>query len=457
VIALLAAPAVVSAWDVEVDSDTAFQAYEVRSPGTSAFMARRRLVQTLGVAFARRWDPADDRSPRLLGSVRLRLDEDFGDTCLVARDLCVRATNVDDGGAYQPLAEETRVDAPLAWIEVAELPLGAMVRAGRQLHADAIGFVRFDGGRARMEPWTWLAAEVLGGRVVRRTSIAGTAAFEPEGSLRLEIDPEEIDPARLPYLEEPAEAWIAGGAIEIGPRRWVRGRVAFREMQDADGVIARRGSVGLITLPTGGPRAGADAVVDLIDLTVVDALAWAELDVGPVTLRAGAERHVPRFDLGTIWGYFDLVPVDEARVGANVELGERVQVGADLRGRRAVIDEVEETDLIVDARARARVGALRLGASGFLGGGDLGPAAGLGIDASRRVHRLVELELRASVWHVDDPLREPIHGTSVAEALGARWTITDQTTVHAEIEHATSRVVGHRFRLLLQLSIEAWR
>jgi hypothetical protein len=69
----------------------------------------------------------------------------------------------------------------------------------------------------------------------------------------------------------------------------------------------------------------------------------------------------------------------------------------------------------------------------------------------------MDLSLRASVWHFDDPLRQGMHGTTTLEAIAARFRLSELTAIRLEVEHARSRVTGHRLRGLLTLALEVWR
>jgi hypothetical protein len=317
--------------------------------------------------------------------------------------------------------------------------------------------VRIDGASARAEPTAWLAGQAYGGLLVRGTSIAGTDAFAPQGIARLDLD--GVDRARVPFLEEPATTWLAGGLLEVGHVRIARAQAAFREVRDEDGLVTRRASLSVASQPIDAMRLSAAGVLDVHSRRVVD--AWAEVRVTPherVTVRASAERHVPVFDWGSIWAYFPLVPIDEARLGGDVRITDEVSAGAAARARHAEIEPgTDETDW----GGEAHVGFEALGTdvrlSGFAWDGDLGPLAAVMLDASRPIAWWVAAELRASLWHFQDPVRGALDGTSVSEALGVRLRLSDPTSLRFELSHAHSPVVGHRFRALVLLSIEVWR
>lgn len=457
------------AWDGELDASTIFQAYEVRSPGTTAVITRRRLLETLGVewtdALADRPD-GDGRRPRLTVSIRLRIGQELGDTCLVARELCIRATDPTQPGTYQPLAQDTNIDLPTAMAEVSELPLGLSIRAGRQLIWDAIGFARVDGGRVRAEPFPWLGLEALGGQLVTDSSLGGASAFELAGLPRLALPSDAA--MRAYFIAPPIAAFTAGGAVELGRTQWVRGRVSFRQTWTPEATIAQRLATSLVSSPIPELRLSLDSVWELSDATLVDGVASVTASPLPqVAMTLRAARHVPRFDPGTIWAYFAVAPITEGELSATFRPTDRADVTAAVRVRHADLGvggqghdatlRGDDVDWGGEGRAAIRLGILRLAGSGFVWSGSLGPTAGVLFDGDLRVSPEVTLEAAASVWYFDDPLRTELYGITVSEMVGARWRLGSTTTLMAELDHATSRVVGNRFRAMLAVAIEVWR
>ena len=383
--------------------------------------------------------------------------EDFGHTCLVAEDVCVHATESTDFAAYQPLARDTLIDAPVAYVAFHDVVRALDVKLGRQTQWDALGFVRFDGGFARMTPSAWIAAEAEGGALVTSTSVAGTDAFVPQGSPRLDLG--NVDPARASFVGSPQTIWFGGAALEVGPRT-LRLRASFREMHDDDGLVERRGALALSVTPTRAVRASATGVWDFWSQDSIDATALVTADVDAVTLEARAERHVPRFDPGTIWAYFTAAPISEARLGGTLHVGEdgedgEVGVGAHVR-HAELTSAPDDEDFGGDAHASWRMLGLRWYASSFAWQGDLGPLAG-GSLATRTFFGRLDINLTAGGWYYDDPLRQGMRGLTWAESAGAQYRLTDQTTLSADFEHATSDAAGQRFRVLLALAFEVWR
>lgn len=452
---VLALPAGARAFDVHLDTDTSFQVYEVRSPGARTLVARRRLLSRLGIRVNQDLTEPDDEGGaiRLGADAQLRLEQDFGETCLVDRDLCVNANDSTDPGAWQPLAADTRLDVPSVWIEVNGLPLGTTARFGRQLQLDTIGFARFDGGSLRVEPLRWVRLESYAGLLVRGTSLAATPRSEPPGAIRLDAAD------RVPWALPGVDTWVAGANVSGGPGRWLNVGLGFRHMWEPDGEVLSRVSGAISSQPAAWLRLDANAVWDLLTSEPIEAAARVALGQDDVMVRAAVSRHVPRFDPGTIWAWFSAAPIAQAELGVSWQVVEDLALGGALRGRHAELGQGLGDDLDggFDAWLSARWEGVRLDIAGFAWTGALGPLAGVSLDVSRSFFGWLELGLDVSVWHFDDPNRRDLYGTVVSEAAQGRIRLSRETLVLVELQHATSRVVGHRFRGLLALRVETWR
>ncbi len=443
-----------SALDVQLDTDTSFQLYEVRSPGARAFLARRRLLSRLSLRVAHQLEEPDDagRALRLVGEAQLRLEQDFGETCLLDRELCVNALDPEQPSAWQPLAADTRLDVPAVWIELSGLPLGTSARLGRQLVLDPIGFARFDGLRASAAPLRWLEIEALAGLLVRGTSLAATPRSDPQGSIRLEAERD------VPWAAPPADTWVVGGALEGRAGRFLRVRLSARHMWEEDGEVLSRAALGASSQPLDWLTLSGSGVWDLLSSEVIQAAAEIAAGTREVTVRAGVDHHVPRFDPGTIWAWFTVAPIQQTHLGVRWAASEDVELGGAVRGRRAELGpDGTDIDAGGDAFVRARWEGFRVGASGFVWSGSLGPLAGVSLDVTRPLFGWLALSLDVSIWHFDDPHRNDVYGTVVMEALGGEIRITRETVLFVELSHAASRTVGHRFRGMLALRVDTWR
>lgn len=453
---LVLAPDRAAALDFELDTDTSFQVYEVRALGARAFMARRRLLSRLALRVAHDLEEPDDegRVLRITADVQLRLEQEFGETCLLDRDLCVSAIDADDPSAWQPLAADTRLDVPAVWAQIEGLPLGTSARLGRQLVLDEIGFARVDGLRVEVAPLRWIRAEAIAGLLVRGTSLAATPRSELPGEIRLDTGDRVV-----PWADPPVDTWVAGASLSANAGRWLSVRLALRHMWEPDGTVLSRVSAAAASTPTSWLRLDASGVLDLLTEEVIRAAARVVVGEEELQVRAGVERHVPRFDPGSIWAWFAVAPIDQAELGASWRASPDVSLGGSLRGRRAELGGTQGDDLDagVDGWLRARIEGFRLGGSGFVWSGALGPLAGVSVDIARPLFGWLELALDVSVWHFDDPNRAALYGTVLSEVLSARFRLTRETLLFAEVQHATSRVVGHRFRAVLALRVDTWR
>jgi hypothetical protein len=464
VVPSLPSPAPVRALDVEIDSDASFQVYEVRAPGTSTVLARRRFTSNLGLRLVEPvGEPygADGRRVRLSLGMRLRLHHDFGSDCLVGRELCVRASAERTLGSWQPLSSGEIVDLPMAWLAVDQLPLGASARLGRQLESDPIGFVRFDGISLRISPASFVAIDGLFGLMVRGTSVLGTPQFEPQGTMR--VDRAAVDPLLQPWTDLPAETWVAGARIHGGPGEALQLGASFRQAWDPSGVVVRRLGLSAASQPLEIVRLQAQGVVDLLDVAIIDALASIELREDAWSARLSYERQVPRFDPGSIWGWFRLAPIDQARLGGSWRVSDDVELAGAVRARRAELGPAgdgqarEDWDAGIEGSLAAKIERIDTRITGFAWSGALGPVAGVSIDASRRLVREVGIGLHVSAWHFDDPLRSDLYGAVISESIDGVFDVTSEASIVLELTHATSRVVGHRFRGIVWLRVETWR
>ena len=296
---------------------------------------------------------------------------------------------------------------------------------------------------------------MIGGLLVRGTSLAGTPRSELAGAVRLPEDQAD----RTPWADPGVDTWVVGASVTGGPGRWLQLRIAVRHMWEPDGDLLSRVSAGATSTPVSWLRMEASGVLDLLTDEVIRAAGHVTVGEEVFRVRAGVSRHVPRFDPGTIWAWFTLAPIDQAELGATWRASPDLSIGGALRGRRAELGEPfgDDLDAGADAWFRARWEGFRFGASGFFWSGALGPLAGTQIDLSRRLLGWLEMGLGVSVWHFDDPNRGELYGAVLSEVLWARFRISRETLVLAELQHATSRVVGHRFRGILALRVDTWR
>lgn len=442
-----------------IDSDATFVGYQVSSPSSPVRIERRRFVETLGLEYVRAFGELEAPRYRLRTHFSLRLDQEFGRDCTDER--CLSFNDPDARRDHQVLADVTRLEVPALFVAV-EGPRGLAVTAGRQLIVDDIGFLRLDGGRVGLRPSRLVAVEAFAGRQAVHTLGAGYG-FEVPGSIRVGL-PEGLVPERVPFAIPPTTIAAYGGRVELGDARFARGRLAFRELRDEGGLVARRLAAGLLSRPHPMVALRTSGVVDPTDGAILDAMGEVALTPwpdppersAPAVIRARVRHHEPRFDLGSIWAYFDVVPVTQLELQVDGSVGP-VRLGGALRGRRSVVGQTTERDVGVEGSITLERRSWRSSLTGWLWAGDLAPASAVLLDVRRRLGVRGDVYARGSVWHFDDPWRAPVYATSVASAVGLDLRLTDQARVRGEVEVAYNRVVGARVRGLVSLRVRAWR
>jgi hypothetical protein len=450
-------PLMTRADDVRVDAETTLQAYDVTSPATPVIWARRRLTQTLGLGYVKGiGEPRSDTPPASLQvHLRLRLNQEFGTSCLPDGQLCFAVVDPERRGSYTPIVDDGYIDLPYAYVETRDGPYGFSTRVGRQLHSDVIGFARVDGLSARVEPSSWVAFETVFGSLVRRTSVAGSDAFVPSTLPRLTLA--ASDSAGASYIEPPVTTWVGGASAEIGEERIVRARASFRTLHEEGGFLERRLGLGLASAPSQAWRFDTHGVVDTLRFGLIDAQLGASFTRDQWHTRWQVERHEPRFEPASIWAYFNVAPLWLSSLRAARQFTPNVDASLGLSGRRTELPGGAEHELGVDASASLHDERDTVTLTGFGWAGGTGPLWGTSLSASRHVTLPIRIEAEISLMRIDDPLRAALSGLSLYELLGAHFAVSEESDLEIALSHAHSRAAGERLSLLAFLHLGAWR
>jgi len=190
------------------------------------------------------------------------------------------------------------------------------VRGGRQLFANRLGVVGFDGGKVTVRPgWKGLEAELYGGLgLARATAIPVTSPV---------LNPlDDFQPASRQIL--------AGGAVAYSASE-VDVRADYQREVDRDtrNFVSERAAVSLNVrpLPRWSLESGAD--YDLANTWFNNADATVRYTTPRITVAGQIRQYRPYFDLWTIWGAFSPVPYH----AANASVWVRPLRGLELRGR----------------------------------------------------------------------------------------------------------------------------
>ncbi len=464
---LLFLPVAAHAYDAEVAATTSAQAYELRGPGGGPTLVRRRITQTLRLG-AYSLIPRAERGPRLDAQLLLRLDTDFG--------MDPGETDPDNAREFVPGLEEREIDLAFGYIDGRGF-LGGWVdfRAGRQMVFDALGLYAFDGALVRVVTPYWVLVEAYGGFETQSASPLGPSRWGRDGNQQADTSA-WADPAVYPSVRPEHLAPVYGVALASNGYFPLHSRWSYRETKADGGLGERRAGWAGDFTPTDAHTIRGQVVYDLgLDL-LSEAQAGYEWNfVRPVTASIDVVHYVPTFTMDSIWNYFSVQPMDDARLGVRVRPSDSVELsttgwvrlfgdqGAGTGQGSFPGPPTGITDTGGDVQARLRSAAneatLRLSAAGGFGGDRAGAEAYL---SRSFVNDRYRAEVFPSVWWFEDDLRavaaDPARSSAVSFAyvLGGLYRYTREANLHLQYEHAVNRIVGNRFRLLAILDLRFW-
>lgn len=443
---VLLSPAAAHAYDFTIDAQTALQVYDIAGPGGVPTVSRRRFLQTLRLGAYDFIAPARG-APRLSVVLALRLDSDFA----------IGADEVDTdevGTRYVPGLVPHDVDLTYGWIDGQGF-LGGWLdfRVGRQFVIDPLGWSAFDGALVRVQSPFWVRLEGYGGLEVRGGMPLSPSTFELDGTQRLPRG--GLDPADYPAIDEPAFAPLWGVALETNGIMWVHGRASFREVQSEGRIQERRFGYSATVTPFEPVTARAALVWDLHLGFVSEVNGGVEVQVArPLVVGAEYVHFTPTFDGDSIWNFFPVEPMNDARLRAVVQLADGLEASALGFVRLLSAQDADaQTDTVTDAggsasvRGSNRVGEVQARLHGSEGFGGLR----LGADgwAMRRLwNDRLAATLRVSLWRWGKGSDEDTEGTAFAYVVGGEYRFSRPAKVMVELEHDIDGQVGHRFRLL---------
>lgn len=336
--------------DVEIDSTSAFQAYEVASPWGTYDLERRRYLQMLGFSVRHLQGDfvpgKDDYNARVM----VRADMDFG----------LEAGETDftrsAGQRYVPGLGLAKIDVMMAYLEGRNLADGWLsFRVGRQYTIDTLGFWNFDGGLLRLHTPAFFDVEVFGGLEQRGGLPLSTSRFESQGVWRgshADFTEDGIDgPKRtdFPSFQESGIAPAFGAAIESAGPNWIHGRFSYRRVYNTGSTITRQFpdqgggyrtadglrlsnerlgySLSINKSDLGGLKGGFS--YDLYNQLFPTAFGALEAYLGPyVTIGLDADHYHPTFDADSIFNWFTHNPTTTALARVELRPVKRIEITA---------------------------------------------------------------------------------------------------------------------------------
>ncbi len=482
-------PGRADALEPEVTSDTAAQFYDVRSPTGQTVIMRRRVTTTLGVSVYDLYDTPDDpNGPSLSFRARMRYDADYGGSGA--------ETDKDNFGRVVPGFERGPIDLMYGYVEGRRFLEGWLgFKLGRQYVVDALGWWSFDGGQVKITTPYYFAAELYGGLEQRGGMPLSTPRYERDGVWR--GDRSGYDPSLYPSFQPNDVAPAIGAALESAGFQWLHGRLTYRRVyntgssnvsQFANGLRApatydgtrisqeRLGYGFDGTLPEIGGLKGGMAY-DLYNARFANIFASVDAFVSRrVTLSLDYDYYQPTFDGDSIWNFFMSMPMNDLGGRVSWDATDHLDFSAGARARafslqteNEKLDNPSSPNGLSDGNyfpksglemmgggnlaGRWHFGEGMVGARGAADFASNGHRLGMDLYGERTLETRFILSARTGVWSWDDNLRQDRDATSFQYVLGGGYKLWQRSKVFADFQHDMNRIVGHRFRAMLWLSI----
>jgi hypothetical protein len=473
------------ALEPEITGEATGQFYDVRSPTGETVLERRRVTATLGVSGydILKPDPKDRDSPELTFRARLRYDADYG----ANGDTATPGSSI-----FVPGFSENVVDLMYAYLEGRRFLHGTTgFKLGRQYQTDVLGWWSFDGADLRVTTPFYVQMEGYGGLEQRGGLPLSTSRYESDGIWRGSRS--GFDPTLYPQFQPAGIAPAFGVALEsVGPT-WIHGRVVYRRVYNTGGIGTSDFASGLYaptTLDTTrissdrlgyaldidmGKFAGLKGglVYDFYDNEMTSIFASLDTYEGPLSLSLDYDYYAPVFDGDSIWNFFAGDPMNDVGLRGSVTATDHLSVSA---GGHVRIYNVETSPDNTDPTpAGPPVGLYPSNGHPFDGGGSLGArykwgqgslnlrgAADFGDDGQRvggdlSGEDLVEARYvfrgRLGVWQWDDKLQPTRDAVNFTYVLGVGYRFAPRCQAVFEWEHDINRLVGQRFRTMINVSV----
>jgi hypothetical protein len=472
----------------EVTSDSAAQAYDMRSPTGQTSIERTRFTTTLGVSLYDMLpqDPARRDAPQLSFRARVRYDADYG--------VSGGETSPSSFSTFVPgLADNTgNVDVMYAYLEGRRFLHGVLgFKLGRQYVTDSLGWWSFDGAEVKATLPFFVAVEGYSGLEVRGGMPLSTARFEAGGVWRGNRN--TFDPSLYPQFQPADVAPAYGAAIESAGVTWLHSRLTYRRVYNTGSVGVSEFASGLSTPATyDGTRISSDKIGYAAE---VDVGKWGALKGGfaydlydakfgqiygsldafatkKVTVSVDYDYYSPTYDADSIWNFFAGDPMNDVSLRASVDATSKLSFSGSGNVRIYTVQTSQDNpyqspgapagaypsnghpfDEGGNLSARYKWGEGNIGFRGAADVGDAGDRVGADLSAQRILETRYVLRGRLGLWQWDDKLRPDRDATNFGYMLGAGYRFAPRCQTVFEFQHDMNRLVGQRFRALLTLSV----
>lgn len=433
--------------EFRIESQTLGDAYQLVTSGNE-LLNRWQVHQLLGLSL---WETADEKGMQHWSFTSLfRFDIDFGVTDAELRDV--------------PSLNRSLPSIQYAWVDGRELLGGTLdLRIGRQLMADAMDYLMFDGIKASFKlPWH-LGIEAHSGFEVKQS-------FWPLAANQLELDGVRV----IDDIETDDRATaLVGVTLTTRDLPYANYRLGYRRRFSGGAVDSEHVGMSFHQRIVEGLDLSGVASWDLFNgrfERIQGTTRWRPIDHTELELQY--VRLVPSFDADSIFNIFTAFPLNDGNFRWRFfpTPNDRIYVGAMLRffGNESYAEGVltAPVDTVVEAWGtmagwvhtfgkNARDGRISVDLAWQDGYGGRRILADLG-GVWSLVPREWELEGRLTAVDFADDLQPERAALSMGYQLGARYLIEQRAAFTVMFEHNMNAIQDHQMRLYAMVDLNLW-
>ncbi|PJB36379.1 MAG: hypothetical protein CO108_23390 [Deltaproteobacteria bacterium CG_4_9_14_3_um_filter_63_12] len=298
-------PGPVEGGEYDLNVQTIGQAFAVlRSDGETT--PHRRMTQILRLAGL---DLTGDGSSFLSFQTALRFDTDFG-------------ALESDSPVVQTAHRQNQVDLLYAFLTARLFHRRLVLKVGRQIESDSLGWVDFDGARISYRIWEGLKVQLHAGLEVKEDQgLLDTSAYDLDGTASTQVK------GQNDYAEP---SGVLGGGLSYGGHGASAEVVLREQLRDVyDGVESMRLGAAYRQQLTHWVTTEVTSVYDFYgsQFAGLEGEVTAHLDAD-LSASVGAQRRRPVFDADSIFNVFDLRARDSLTLRTSWQLSPDLQLQA---------------------------------------------------------------------------------------------------------------------------------
>jgi hypothetical protein len=447
--ALLALTTSAHAIEFKIEAQTVGDAYQLVT-SDNAILNRNRLHQYLGLSA---FDTNEDGQTHWSFTSLLRFDADFGLT--QAEQDRITGAGVDTA----------QLSLQYAWLDGRELLGGLLdLRLGRQMLADGLDYLMFDGATVTINTPAHFAVELMAGSEVKNEmSGLNASQLQLDGTRFMESTETSIDKPTIAFGAALETRDLGTGRYRLGYRRyWSDGAVDAEKVggsfqQKIGSAVNLTGILSYDLFNAQFDRIQAGGRVRVADHT--------EIDLEYV-------RTVPSFEGDSIFNFFSTYPMNDLNLRWRLYPGDNDRIYAGGKVGLAGNEGYKGDVLYGDVDTMVVGWGAMAGWSHFFGqkGIDGRLMVDVSFDGGYAGDRFLadvggvwavvpgewELEGRVTTTAFDDAIQGELHATSFGYQLGGRYLIDKKAAFAVVAEHNLNRIETSQFRVFALIDLNLW-